>query len=70
MKNMLGGSSFLNRYWRVDAPLDRILACWLIGNAQGLCYVFGFQDTMASVNGEVDNSRIPDVVCSHRLIKV
>ena len=25
---------------------------------------------MTSVNGEVDDSRIPDVVCSHRLIKV
>ena len=43
---------------------------WLVGNAQGLCYVSGSQNTMASVYGEVDDSRIPDLVCSHRLIKV
>ena len=52
--------------------LDSIIlwTCWLVGNAQGLCYVFGSQNTMASVYGEVDDSRIPDLVCSHILIKV
>ena len=43
---------------------------WLLGNTQCLCYVSGTQNTMASVYGEVDDSRIPDLVCSHRLIKV
>ena len=52
--------------------LDSIIlwTCWLIGNAQGLCYMSGCQDTMASVNGEVDDNRIPNAMCSHRLIKV
>ena len=52
--------------------LDSIIlwTCWLVGNAQGLCYMSGSQDTMVSVNGEMDDSRIPDVMCSHRLIKV
>ena len=35
-----------------------------------LCYMFGSQDTMASVNGEVDDSRISDLVCGHGLIKI
>ena len=44
--------------------------CYLIRNTECLCYVFGSQNTMASVYGEQDDSRIPDLVCSHRLIKV
>ena len=43
---------------------------WLVGNAQGLCYVSSSQNTMASIYGEVDDSRIPDLVCGHGLIKV
>ena len=44
--------------------------CWLVGNAQCLYYVSGSQNTMASIYGEVDDSRILDLVCSHGLIKV
>ena len=55
---------------RMSPHLIILRTCWLIGNAQGLCYMFDSQDTMVFVNGEVDDSRIPDLVCSHRLIKV
>ena len=43
---------------------------WLVGNTQCLCYVSGTQNTMASVYGEMDDSRIPDLVCGHGLIEV
>ena len=53
------------------SPDSKILwTCWLIGNTECLCYVPGSQNTMASVYGEVDDSRIPDLVCGHGLIKV
>ena len=55
---------------RMSLDFIIIWTCWLVGNAQGLCYMSGSQDTMASVNGEVNDSRIPDMMCSHRLIKV
>ena len=44
--------------------------CWLIGNTQCLYYVSGSQNTMTFVYGEVDNSRISDLVCGHGLIEV
>ena len=43
---------------------------WLVGNMQCLCYVSSSQNTMASVYGEVDDSRMSDLVCGHGLIKV
>ena len=43
---------------------------WLVGNTQCLCYVSSSQNTMTSVYGEVDNSRISDLVCGHGLIEV
>ena len=44
--------------------------CWLIGNAECLYYVPSSQNTMASVYGKMDDSRIADLVCGHGLIKV
>ena len=43
---------------------------WLIGNAKCLFYVPGSQNTMASIYGKMDDSRIPNLVCGHGLIKV
>ena len=43
---------------------------WLVWNMQCLCYVSSSQNTMASVYGEVDDSRISDLVCGHGLIEV
>ena len=43
---------------------------WLIGNTQWLCYVSSSQNTMTSVYGEVDDSRISELVCGHGLIEV
>ena len=43
---------------------------WLVRNMQCVYYVSSSQNTMASVYGEVDDSRILDLVCSHGLIKV
>ena len=43
---------------------------WLVGNTQCLCYVSSSQNTMTSVYGEVDNSRISDLVCGHGLKKI
>ena len=42
---------------------------WLIGNMQCLCYVSSSQNTMTSVYGEVDDSRISDLVCGYGLIE-
>ena len=44
--------------------------CWLVGNTQCLCYVSSSQNTMASIYGKVDDSRILDLVCGNGLIKV
>ena len=35
-----------------------------------ICYVSSSQNTMTSIYGEVDNSRISDLVCGHGLIEV
>ena len=43
---------------------------WLVGNTQCLCYMSSSQNTMMSVYGEVDDSRISDLVCGHGLIEV
>ena len=55
---------------RMSSDLIILWTCWLVGNAQGLCYMSGSYDTMAFINGEVDDNRIPNVMCSHKLIKV
>ena len=53
------------------SPDSKILwTCWLIGNMECLCYMSGSQNTMASVYGKMDESRIPDLVCGHGLIEV
>ena len=43
---------------------------WLVRNTQCLCYVPSSQNTMTSVYGEVDESRLLDMVCGHGLIKI
>ena len=45
-------------------------AGWLVWNVQGLCYVSSSQNTTTSVNGEVDKSRISDLISGHGLIEV